>query len=52
MTAPKSPSRPLAHEPIRACEGYGEWACLACTDAADACVPWPCPFATDAQEGR
>lgn len=36
---------PLAHTPIPACEGYGDVACLACTDAADRCVPWPCEHA-------
>lgn len=31
--------------PVPSCEDPQRPACLACTDAADRCVPWPCEFA-------
>lgn len=30
------------HEPIPYCDGSGRSACMACSDAADKCMPWPC----------
>lgn len=41
MAAPTS-----EHKPIKACPGYGDLACVACSEKVDRCVPWPCEFVT------
>ncbi len=40
------------HEPVPFCDSSGQDACVACSEAADRCVPWPCEFVEQPLPGR
>ncbi len=43
--------KPSLHEPIPYCDGSGRDACVACSEAVDRCVPWPCEVVVHSEDG-